>query len=184
MKKPFNKRSKKQGKYTLPKRVIRLDSIDLDLLKACGIQGIMLDLDNTLVSEDDYYLSPNGEDWIKFAQVEGFKFFILSNGKRRYRVEYWSHRLNIPAINPARKPFPFGFRKARAYMQLKSKQIVVIGDSLHTDVIGAWIAGHKCIQVTSLPHPARWWEKLLGRWLHTPYPYKDELWRFDASEYK
>ena len=83
-----------------------------------------------------------------------------------------------------RKPFPFGFRKARAYMQLKSKQIVVIGDSLHTDVIGAWIAGHKCIQVTSLPHPARWWEKLLGRWLHTPYPYKDELWRFDASEYK
>lgn len=173
----------KQTPYKLPKKALNLTSIDLDLLKKCDIQGIILDLDNTLVSEDDYYLSPGGEDWIKQAQLEGMKFFILSNGKRRYRVEYWSYRLGIPAINPARKPFPFAFRKARTYMQLKSKQIVVIGDSLHTDVVGAWISGHFCIQVTSLPHPPRWWERFLGRWVQTPYPFKDELWRFDSSQY-
>jgi uncharacterized protein len=173
----------KQTPYKLPKKALNLTSIDLDLLKKCDIQGIILDLDNTLVSEDDYYLSPGGEDWIKQAQLNNFKFFILSNGKRRYRVEYWSYRLGIPAVNPARKPFPFGFRKASAYMQLKSKQIVVIGDSLHTDVVGAWISGHFCIQVASLPHPPRWWERLLGRWVQTPYPFKDELWRFDSSQY-
>ena len=184
MQNPLNNPSNKKGKSHLPKRIIRLSSIDLDLLKTCGIEGIILDLDNTLVSEDDYYLSPGGEDWIKLAQLKGFKFVILSNGKRRYRVKYWSHRLNMPAINPARKPFPFAFRKAMAYMQLKSKQIVVIGDSFHTDVLGAWISGHFCIQVASLPHPPLWWERILGRWVQTPYPHKDDLWRFDASEYK
>lgn len=184
MQNPLNNPPYKQGKYKLPKRFLRLASIDLDLLNKCGIQGIILDLDNTLVSEDDYYLSPGGEDWIKLAQLKGFKFYILSNGKRRYRVKYWSHRLNIPAINPARKPFPFAFRKAMAYMQLKSKQIAVIGDSLHTDALGARISGHFFIQVASLPHPPRWWERILGRWVQIPYPHKGELWRFDASEYK
>ncbi len=184
MPKRLNNPLNQQGKYKLPKRLLRLASIDLDLLTAIGIQGIILDLDNTLVSEDDCYLSPGGEDWIKLAQLKGFKFVILSNGKRRYRVKYWSNRLNIAAINPARKPFPFAFRKAKAYMQLKSKQIVVIGDSFHTDVLGAWISGHLCIQVASLPHPSLWWEKLIGRWVQTPYPHKGDLWSFDASEYQ
>ena len=157
-----------------------LASIDIDLLKSSKIQGVILDLDNTIVSEDDRYLSPGAEAWIKQAKLQGLRFFILSNGKRRYRVKVWSHRLDIPAINPASKPFPFAFRKALKYMQLQPKQVIVIGDSRHTDMLGAWLVGCPSIQVATLPHPFRWWEKLLGKRVQIPYPNDHELWDNDC----
>jgi HAD superfamily phosphatase (TIGR01668 family) len=166
---------------SLPSKSNTLASIDLNRLTSAGIQGVILDLDNTIVSEDDRYLSPHAEDWIAQAKDLGLKFFFLSNGKRRYRVEYWSHHLNIPAISPAKKPFPSSFRKAMQQMQLASKQVVVIGDSRHTDIFGAWLSGCRSIQVASLPHPPRWWEKLLGKYVQTPYPKKLELWNFQDS---
>ena len=163
-------------------RATTLASLDLHLLQDAGIEGLILDLDNTIVSEDDLYLSPNAEKWLKQAKKQGFKLFILSNGKRSYRVKYWSIRLNIPAISPAIKPLPFSFYRALAYFQLKPRQVVVIGDSLHTDIIGAWLSRCFSIQVASLPHPSRWWEKLFGQWVQIPYPNDAELWQFSFSE--
>lgn len=160
-----------------------LASIDLELLQDLGLQGILLDLDNTVISEDDRYLSPHAEDWIFQAKQLGLKFLILSNGKRRYRVKYWSHRLEIPAISPARKPFPFSFNQALNSMGIEPKQAIVIGDSFHTDVLGAWLSGCHSIQVATLPHPPRWWEKLLGKWVQTPYPNNRELWQVEPTLY-
>jgi hypothetical protein len=153
-------------------------AIELELLKSENIQGIILDLDNTLISEDDRYVSPQAEAWIKKAQTAGIQFFVLSNGKIRRRVDFWSRRLKIPAISPARKPFPFAFLKAIKQMQLTRKQVIVIGDSRHTDVLGAWLIGCKCIQVATLPHPPRWWERILGKYVQIPYPEGQELWNF------
>lgn len=165
--------------YSFSSQAYTLASIELDLLNISGIRGVILDLDNTIVSEDDRYLSPGAEAWIMQAKSQGFKLFILSNGKRKYRASAWSHRLDIPLINPARKPFPFAFRKALKYMQLQPKQVVVIGDSRHTDILGAWLVGCHSIQVATLPHPFRWWEKLLGKRVQTPLPYGHELWDWD-----
>jgi hypothetical protein len=156
-----------------------LAAIEIEALQLAGIKGIILDLDNTVVSEDDRYLSPHAETWIETAKAQGFEFFILSNGKRKHRVLYWSQRLNIPAINPAHKPWPFAFQMALKRMQLRASQVVVIGDSLHTDVMGAFLSGCTCIQVASLPHPPRWWEKLFGKWVQIPYPRDRELWELD-----
>ncbi|QLE57518.1 YqeG family HAD IIIA-type phosphatase [Nostoc sp. TCL26-01] len=165
----------------LPTRITQLAQIEIDWLKAAGIRGIILDLDNTIISEDDRYLSPWAEDWISQAKLAGLKLFILSNGKRRYRVKYWSHRLDIAAISPAKKPFPPAFRQAMTQMRLSPKNVVVIGDSFHTDVMGAKLSGCRCIQVASLPHPPRWWEKLAGKWVQMPYPHTEELWEFDGA---
>lgn len=175
---PFLVQSKKSYslQYKFPIEAYRLASIDLELLIKSGIRGVLLDLDNTIISEDDRYISPGAEAWVERAKAKGLKFFILSNGKRRYRVKFWSDRLGIPAINPAKKPFPFAFRKAMKYMQLKPKQVIVIGDSRHTDMLGAWLVGCPSIQVATLPHPFRWWEKLLGKRVQTPYPQEHELW--------
>ncbi|MEH2424996.1 MAG: YqeG family HAD IIIA-type phosphatase [Nostoc sp.] len=171
--------------YILPRHVHILAQIEIDQIKTSGIKGIILDLDNTIVSEDDRYVSPWAEDWITQAKLAGLQFFILSNGKRRYRVKFWSHRLDIQAINPAKKPFPGAFRQAIAYMRLQPKQVVVIGDSLHTDVLGAWLSGCYSIQSATLPHPPRWWERLASKWVQMPYPDGSEIWDFDAAvDYK
>jgi len=168
----------------LPRQVSTLANIDWDGLTKAGIKGIILDLDNTIVSEDDRYLSPHAEDWLQQANLSGFHLFILSNGKRRYRVDYWTERLGITAISPAKKPFPGAFRKAMAHMGVDSLQTVIIGDSFHTDVLGALLVGCSVIQVASLPHPPRWWERLLGRWVQIPYPTDRDLWSFNSDDYK
>jgi len=157
-------------------RYATLARISIDELINQGIQGIILDLDNTIVSEDDRFLSPGAEQWIQEARSKGLKFFILSNGKRRNRFLYWSERLNIKGINPAHKPSPWVFGKALRALEVKSGNAVVIGDSFHTDVMGGWSADCHIIQVSSLPHPPRWWEKLWGKWVQIPYPAREELW--------
>jgi HAD superfamily phosphatase (TIGR01668 family) len=161
-----------------PRQVCNLAVVDLSILVANDIRGIILDLDNTIISEDDRYLSPSSETWIAEARQMGLKFFILSNGKRGHRVKYWSLRLDIPAIHPAKKPLPVAFRKAIAHMKLQPSEVVVIGDSLHTDILGAWLIGSPSIQVATLPHPPRWWEWLLGKYVQIPYPIDYELWEF------
>jgi uncharacterized protein len=169
--------------YDWPKQINSVASISFDWLIKAGIQGVIIDLDNTIISEDDRYISPHACTWTTQAKQSGLKLFILSNGKRRYRVEYWSQYLDIPAISPAKKPFPTAFRKAIRYMELTPKQVVVVGDSRHTDILGAWIVGCPSIQVASLPHPPRWWEKLIGKYVQNTYPVAQELWDFQSSNY-
>jgi HAD superfamily phosphatase (TIGR01668 family) len=173
----FNKNSS-----FLIQKIVKVSDIKLELLQSLNIKGVIIDLDNTIISEDDKYLSPNSEEWIQEAKQLGFRFFMLSNGKRRWRIEFWSNRLDIPAISPAKKPFPRAFRRAISSMDVRADQVVVIGDSLHTDVIGAWLSGCWSIQVATLPHKPRWWEKIAGRWIQSPYPLND-LWIFDNSQY-
>ncbi|NJO93543.1 MAG: YqeG family HAD IIIA-type phosphatase [Hydrococcus sp. RM1_1_31] len=175
-------RKKKRSNQTIfLQRVPILASVEINALLGSGIKGIILDLDNTIVSEDDRYLSPGAETWIDQAKLQGLKFYILSNGKRRHRLIYWCERLEISGINPARKPFPFAFAKAFKHMGLKASQVMVIGDSFHTDIMGAFLSGCTCIQVASLPHPPRWWEKIIGRWVQRPYPSDRELWKFEKD---
>jgi hypothetical protein len=170
------KQSDNLNNYSFPKQACYLSAIDLNWLKHAGIEGIILDLDNTIVSEDDSYISPGVALWIQTAKSQGIKFFILSNSKRKHRVKLWSARLDIPSVCHARKPLPFRFWMAIAWMQLKPSQVVVIGDSRHTDILGAWLVGSPSIQVATLPHPLHWWEKLLGKQVQTPYPHSQELW--------
>jgi uncharacterized protein len=160
-----------------------LAAIEIDRLIYSGIKGIILDLDNTIVSEDDRYISPHAIAWIIRAKKRGLKLFILSNGQRNYRVKYWSEYLGLPAINPANKPFSGAFYQAMRSMQLPPDRVVVIGDSLHTDLLGAWLVGCHQIQVASLPHPPRWWEKLIGKYVQIAYPIDCELWDFQPSNY-
>ncbi len=163
-------------------RAEKLADIPIAFLQSAGIGGIILDLDNTVVSEDDRLLSPGAEAWLRRARDAGLAFFILSNGRRAQRFQYWSQRLNIEGIYHAKKPSPRVFRRAIALLGLQPAQVLVVGDSWHTDVLGARLAGCACIQVCSLPHPARWWEPWLGRWVHRPYPRPQELVAVVASE--
>ncbi|MCL6752473.1 YqeG family HAD IIIA-type phosphatase, partial [Nostoc sp. CCCryo 231-06] len=48
----------KEKRHKLPRHVHTLAQIEIDKIKICGVKGIILDLDNTIVSEDDRYLSP------------------------------------------------------------------------------------------------------------------------------
>ena len=48
-----------------------------------------------------------------------------------------SKKLEVPYIYFAKKPFKFGFNRAKKIVQENSENIAVIGDQILTDVLGA-----------------------------------------------
>ncbi|MCG9887099.1 MAG: YqeG family HAD IIIA-type phosphatase [Cyanobacteria bacterium] len=144
-------------------------ALEVEGLRELGIEGLVLDLDNTLVSEDDRWLSPGVEGWLGQLRDRGMPCFVLSNGKRRGRFERWLGCFGLEGICVARKPFPSAFERALRQLDLPRDRVAVVGDSWHTDGLGALWIGCRWIQVASLPHPPRWWERLAGRWVQWPY---------------
>ena len=110
-------------------------SINYDNLYSKGYRGLIFDIDNTLV--------PHGAD--STAQVDelfnklhtmGFKTLLLSNNNKE-RIERFTQNIDTLYIEESGKPHPASFIKAMQMMGLNKNQVMVIGDQVFTDIIGA-----------------------------------------------
>ena len=114
----------------------KIRDVKLEFLKENNIQGIILDVDNTLI---DYYrkFEEGTIEWVENLKKAGIKFCIVSNTNKLDKVQYVAKTLDVPYFYFAKKPFKSGFLKAKDKMGLKPENIAAIGDQLMTDVIGA-----------------------------------------------
>ena len=110
--------------------------IDLQSLKDNGIAGLILDIDNTLVSPREREPSQRLLDWFNEVRIADLCVCILSNARRR-RVATFSSGLGVFTICNAKKPSRTGFHKAIRLMDLNPDTVCMIGDQLFTDVYGA-----------------------------------------------
>jgi hypothetical protein len=133
--------------WLLPHQVAgTIYDIDLGKLRAEGVSGIICDLDNTLVGARVPSATPELVEWLERVRSLGFRVIIVSNN-RRTRVSRFAEPHGIPYICSARKPVRASFRKALALLGLSPEQVVVIGDQLLTDVLGARRTGLRVILV-------------------------------------
>ncbi|MFF2886868.1 YqeG family HAD IIIA-type phosphatase [Paenibacillus sp. NPDC057967] len=116
-------------------RVHSVYDIDLNVLHAQGVRGIITDLDNTLVGAKEPLATPELVIWLDKVREAGFKVVIVSNNNET-RVGQFAAPLAIPFVHAARKPTQAAFRKALAMLGLKAEQTVMIGDQMMTDVLG------------------------------------------------
>lgn len=131
------------------KHVKTVFDIHPKMLQKKGIQGIITDLDNTLVAWDEAYATPEVIEWFKLMDTYDIKITIISNNKRE-RVQVFSEPLNIPYIYSARKPLRRAFHMVAKQMELQPSKIAVIGDQLLTDVLGGNLAGFYTILVVPI----------------------------------
>ncbi len=110
--------------------------IDMNFIEKNNIKAILLDIDNTMIDTDNNILE-GLEDWVEKAKKHGIKFCILSNTNKKKKAEKMSKKLEVPYIYFAKKPFKFGFNRAKKIVQENSENIAVIGDQILTDVLGA-----------------------------------------------
>ncbi len=142
-------------------------AIDLDELAANGFSGVIIDLDNTLVAYRQ--LAPGERDarWILAARDRGVGIVMVTNNGTPWAAGV-ARELGIPCIPNARKPLPSGFRRALAVLGLPRKAVIVVGDQLFTDILGAKLFGLAAILVEPLagrdPLNTRWLRQL-ERWL-------------------
>lgn len=110
--------------------------ITMELLNKNHIQGLILDVDNTLIDFDKRM--PEGiQECIEGLKQNGIKCCILSNSNKVDKVSSVAGKLDIPFLYFAKKPFKSGFNKAKDLLKLEAENIAVVGDQIMTDVIGA-----------------------------------------------
>jgi HAD superfamily phosphatase (TIGR01668 family) len=141
--------------------------IDIEVLKSNGFAGVIIDLDNTLVAYRQ--LTPGERDarWIVAARDRGLRVVMVTNNGTPWAAGV-ARELGIPCIPNARKPLPSGFRRALDVLRLPREAVIVVGDQLFTDILGAKLLGLAAILVEPLaardPFNTRWLRRL-ERWL-------------------
>lgn len=122
----------------------RISDVTVHDMQKLGVNGILLDVDNTLTTHDAPDLSAEVNAWLQKMKEYGYALIIVSNNKPQ-RVAPFAEKIGLPFFALARKPLPFGYRSAAKQMDVDVKSCVAIGDQIFTDIMGANLSGMKSI---------------------------------------
>ncbi|WP_099205348.1 YqeG family HAD IIIA-type phosphatase [Scatolibacter rhodanostii] len=114
------------------------------MLKGMGVEALLLDVDNTLVSYVEHEPVKGAIAWVKQMEEAGLKLIIVSNNYAS-RVGPFADKFGLPYITFSMKPLPFGYIKASKFLKVPHNKCAIIGDQIFTDVIGANLCGMKSI---------------------------------------
>ncbi|KKM09639.1 HAD family hydrolase [Clostridiales bacterium PH28_bin88] len=112
-----------------------IHKIPLDQLKAIGIKGLIIDLDNTLTGWNLDTVSSDVSNWLTQLPDYSLKACLVSNN-RAERVSRVAETLGFPYVFNANKPRRKAFRQAMQQLGTGTKTTAVIGDQIFTDILG------------------------------------------------
>ena len=120
---------------------------DIRRLKAQGIKGVILDVDETLRCNMGNIPRCN-QEWLDILKSE-LKVIIVSNGVDG-KIEKYFDAKGIDYIGFAHKPLKRNFNKACLKLGLKPEEMMIIGDDLFSDIYGGKRNNMKTIKVKSV----------------------------------
>lgn len=114
-----------------------------EFIQIYGIEGIILDVDETLRNETEHIPKCN-KKWIEMIKGR-LKVIILSNGKSQ-EIEDYFKSIGIDYIGFAHKPIRRNFLKACKKIDVDPQKVMMIGNSLFDDIYG----GNRNNMITTL----------------------------------
>ena len=161
-------------------------AVSPDQLRACGIQAVFSDLDNTLIAWNNPDGTPELRQWMTALKEAGIPLIVISNNSKD-RVAKATKNLDLPFVSRSLKPLSFGIERARTKLGLKKSEVVMVGDQLMTDMLAANEAGVRSILVQPLLNTDKWdtrinrfFERLVWRQLKKQYP--ELKWQEDLND--
>jgi len=137
--------------------------IDFTALKKLGVNGLLIDVDNTLIPYDENLPGENLIQLFQKIRSLGFSIMIISNNHVP-RIRNFAEKIHCPFIAQAKKPMKSGFIKAIKSLHIADySEICVIGDQLMTDIYGARRLGLKSILVDAVKRNNEKWFTRLNR---------------------
>lgn len=126
-------------------------------LQARGYRWLLFDVDNTITTWNNRQVSPVVEEWFAALPSFGLKSCLLSNNSAE-RLQGLAERLKIDFYAKARKPLPGGYLRAASQIGAKPEGVLMLGDQLMTDILGAGLAGLDSVLIKpiSLAQEFRW----------------------------
>lgn len=123
--------------FLLPDEFVgNIFEITPEKLTKLGKKGIITDLDNTLVEWDRADCTDELAAWFLMMKEAGIQVIIASNNNET-RVKNFADPIGVPYIFRAKKPLGKGFYNALVRLKLSREEVVMVGDQLLTDVMGA-----------------------------------------------
>ncbi len=101
-----------------------------------GIEGLLVDLDNTLVPWHGYEVSDVILEWLRSVEAQGMKVCIVSNTRYPGRLRILAEKLKVPFVKGRMKPRKSAFRPALELLNIAPERTAVIGDQIFTDILG------------------------------------------------
>ena len=120
-------------------------SIDYEKLMTMGYKALIFDIDNTLVPHGADSTNAVDELFAKLNDM-GMKTLLLSNNNQA-RIERFKKNFHTLYIEEAGKPHPQCYHMAVEMLEVKPNEVMVVGDQLFTDILGANRAGLESILV-------------------------------------
>jgi len=114
----------------------RVTDIDPARLISQGFEGLLVDLDNTLVPWKSAEVPEDVKRWVEEAKAAGLRLCIVSNTHNPKRLRRIAEELGICWIAHALKPRRASFLSAARKIGCSRERAVVIGDQLLTDIVG------------------------------------------------
>jgi hypothetical protein len=123
------------------------------LLRQYQLQGLILDVDETLVPLKKREVSELLQEWIaEIRQVA--LIWLVSNNLSQSRISGIARSLNLPYLASAKKPSRRKLRQAVAEMDLPIERVAMVGDRIFTDVLAGNRLGMFTILVEPMLDPA------------------------------
>lgn len=119
------------------------DINDLDRYKL-----IIIDVDNTLISKDKN-IDNKVYDFLSDLKNKNIKVVLVSNNTRKNSRALLDN-IDIDFYGFSLKPLPFVYKRIINKYNISKNDIVVIGDQIFTDILGAKFSKLKCILVEPL----------------------------------
>lgn len=116
------------------------------LLRQLRIDGLLLDVDNTLTTHNCPVPAPGVTQWLSEMRSAGIKLIIVSNNSFD-RVKPFANELGLPYVSMGMKPFTFGMRRAMRRAGMHRGSTAAVGDQIFTDILCANLLGIHSIYV-------------------------------------
>lgn len=123
--------------------------LDISFYKSNNIEGVIFDIDNTLVTSDKEVPNEEVLKYFEFLRNNGIKSSIVSNNNMQ-RVDLFCQNLGIPYSGRAYKPLKKHLKKMCMSMGVSPNRVCLVGDQLFTDIYGANRMGFFSVLVTAL----------------------------------
>lgn len=123
-------------KYKPTYMIERVSKIPFVLLERDNIHGLIFDVDNTLTTMGKGVTEDNLK-WLKEAKELGYKMCLLSNSINYKKIKKIMMQLDINGLCFAKKPSVKGFEMALNLLDLKKEEVIMVGDQIFTDIVGA-----------------------------------------------
>ncbi len=129
----------------------RITDIEISFLRNNELNGLILDVDNTLTTHDNPVPAEGVTEWIENMKQNDIKLIIVSNNHPP-RVKPFADLLGIDFVCEGKKPLSKGFRQAAEKLKLPFNKIGAVGDQIYTDILGANLFGIKSLYVSPIEY--------------------------------